>query len=543
MGLTSSGTEISDADIDAFLSRTGCFENQLMTQIERDVKAKEKAHENMVENCVSVAQDEYGEFNAEELKNELKKEDPSRLHTFLDTPKYRKTYISKLPGSHALKTRDFSGIPFDEITRAVSTLNPSHPKRRQIQEAWLKIAQVAHPDKDLAHAFGEITKDGGPKVDIAGAYEAFFGEENNLISAENREKILNFLSRQYVPMVPMGVLETVDPKAANGLLTNEAEKAAFEANLPADPELAKALKKDREEQWAGIQKRYIGGGKNIIATRNLPTKTKIRLLSQFGSAGKTEQMLEYYRGNPATLRSSTDTGDDFRRKFKQTYNLDPEKLDTKSGLTEELIARLGHRVEGIENFQPGCVMKWATKNEHKEDITGYYIIDTIPSDNEDDPEHDEILTVRFLGNDRDPLSPSGLAHHYTGADFYHYLDGCAEDGKITFGDGAEFEREMDENTKAKKLPRYFTEQETQAELRSQFPESTEIQDREALDYEIDQILNPRNENKKEAQNPEDRKLREGMIFTKITDKGIDTFEVREIDEANKTITLWDGWGK
>lgn len=424
MGLVSTGTELLEADIDAFLLKTDCFENQLMSYIESDVKAKEKAHESMVENCIEVAEDEYGNFNTTELSNALKKEDPSRLQTFLETPKYRKTYIKKLPGSHALRTKDFSDIPFDDITRAVSTLDPSNPKRREIQEAWLKISQVAHPDKNLAHAFGEITESGGPKIDIAGAYDAFFGPDNTLISADNREKILNFLSRQYVPMVPMSVLETVDPKAANNLLGSETE---FEKNLPTDPELAEALKKDRKEQWAGIQKRYIGGGKNVIATRNLPLKTKIRLLSQFGSAGKAEQMLEYYRGNPASLRSSTDTAEEFRRKFQHTYKIDPEKLDTKSGLTEELIARLGHRVEGIEHFQPGCVMKWKTKNENKEDITGYYLIDTIPSDNEDDPEHDEILSVRFLGNDRDPLSPSGLSHYYTGADFYHYLDGCAED--------------------------------------------------------------------------------------------------------------------
>ena len=105
-------------------------------------------------------------------------------------------------------------------------------------------------------------------------------------------------------------------------------------------------------------------------------------------------MLEYYRGQPGTLRASTDTEEVFRDKFKTTYGgLDPEKLDTKSGLTEELIARLGHRIDGIDNFQPGCVMQWKTKNENKEEITGYYIIDTVPSE---DIDEDNILTVRFL---------------------------------------------------------------------------------------------------------------------------------------------------
>jgi len=102
---------------------------------------------------------------------------------------------------------------------------------------------------------------------------------------------------------------------------------------------------------------------------------------------------------------------------------------------------------------------------------------------------------------------------------------------------------METNTTEKKLPRYHTEQETQAELRNQFPETTEVQSIDSLNYEVDQILNPRNDNPKEAKSPEDRKLYPGMIFTKIgNDKVIDTFQISEIDEDEKTITLWDGWG-
>ncbi len=64
----------------------------------------------------------------------------------------------------------------------------------------------------------------------------------------------------------------------------------------------------------------------------------------------------------------------------------------------------------------------------------------------------------------------------------------------------------------------------------------------SLNYEIDQILNPNNEHPRESKNPADRELYEGMIFTKITDKGIDTFEILAIDDISGKITLWDGWG-
>lgn len=157
MGITMSGTEITDAEIETFLSSTQCFDNQFMSQIESDVRAKEKANEDMISNCLSIAHDEYGDFDETELKKSLKKEENGRLRTFLEIPKYRKTYLKKLPGSQTLKEKTFSDINFDEITRAISKMDSTNPKRGEIQEAWLKIAQVAHPEKNLAEAFSTIT--------------------------------------------------------------------------------------------------------------------------------------------------------------------------------------------------------------------------------------------------------------------------------------------------------------------------------------------------------------------------------------------------
>ncbi|MCB9806914.1 hypothetical protein H6768_03395 [Candidatus Peribacteria bacterium] len=57
------------------------------------------------------------------------------------------------------------------------------------------------------------------------------------------------------------------------------------------------------------------------------------------------------------------------------------------------MARLGHRVEGIEHFEAGCAMEWKTKDKDGTEITGYYIIDSVPGDTLDE---DNILTVRFL---------------------------------------------------------------------------------------------------------------------------------------------------
>lgn len=185
-------------------------------------------------------------------------------------------------------------------------------------------------------------------------------------------------------------------------------------------------------------------------------------------------------------------------------------------------------------------MEWTTRDKKtKEETTAYFIIDTVPGDTLDE---ENILTVRFLGDNKDPLSPTGLIHHYTGADFYHYLDGCSEDGKIVFRDRGQFDAEMESNTTGKKLPRYHTQEETQAELRNQFPETVEVMSLDSLNYEVDQVLNPHNQHPREAKSPAERKLDVGMIFCKMTKGRIDTFQIADIDEDAGTITLWDGWG-
>lgn len=338
--------------------------------------------------------------------------------------------------------------------------------------------------------------------------------------------------------MPLSVLEVIDPKTSKKYLTSEIDKAEIEKNLPSDQELAEALKRDREEQWEKTYKTYIGGGKTMIGARSLPFETKVRILSQFGSIGRAQDMLNYYRGKPSSLRSSTNTEGEFREKFQQKYDIDTEKLDIKSGLTEELIAKLGHKIEGIEHFDDGCVMEWKTKNKNNEEITGYYIIDSVPSE---DMDEDNIITMRFLGDNRDPLSANGLAHHYTGADFYDYLSGCSEDGRITFRERSEFDAEIEKNTRETKSPRYFTESETKSELRTQFPEVVEVQSFEEFNAEVDKLLNPSGNNPKEAKSAPERTLHEGMVFCKTSSGTIDTFQIQSLDKEAGTVTLWDGW--
>lgn len=150
-----------ESDIDTFLSKTGCFENQLMFQINADKAAKNRARESMIQDALDLAGDEYGNFDQSELKDLLEKEmneRPNRVKLFLESSKFRQSIIKQLPGSTALLTKGFGDINFDEITKKITNLaGTDTEKRREIQEAWLKITSIAKPEETLAEAFARIT--------------------------------------------------------------------------------------------------------------------------------------------------------------------------------------------------------------------------------------------------------------------------------------------------------------------------------------------------------------------------------------------------
>ncbi len=220
-----------------------------MFQIETDTHAKKKARENMIRDCIAVAQDDYENFDPQELKTSLEKEGKGRLRTFLEVPRYREAIIKKLPGSQTLKNKTLGNIDFDAISQSIRTLDPTHPKRREIQEAWIKISGIAQPGETLADAFARIGKEGGAPSELAGAYETFFSPQNTLISPENRERILNFLVQHYVPLVPARVLESID-KSVHTLSAEE--EAILLRDMPHDAETAQALSKEKERIWKKI---------------------------------------------------------------------------------------------------------------------------------------------------------------------------------------------------------------------------------------------------------------------------------------------------
>lgn len=229
---------LDESGIDDFLNTTGCFENQMMFQIHADKTSKQRAEEELISDALGIASEEFGNFDQTELKELFQKEieeSPNRIKLFLESSKFRKSVIKKLPGSTNLTTKSFNDINFEEITQKIGNLAGTDiEKRREIQESWLKITSIAQPGENLAEAFARITESGAMSASLAGAYQSFFGDTNTLISRENREKILNFLTRQYIPVVPFGVVESVDPSSAKKYITHETDQAIIDSNTVGD---------------------------------------------------------------------------------------------------------------------------------------------------------------------------------------------------------------------------------------------------------------------------------------------------------------------
>ena len=152
-------------------------------------------------------------------------------------------------------------------------------------------------------------------------------------------------------------------------------------------------------------------------------------------------------------------------------------------------------------------MQWETKGKDNEKITGYYMVDSVPTN---DPDEENMISVRFLGNNTTPLVEPGMQFTYSGADFFDYLHTCCERGTISFGRGDEFMARTEENKNNNTFPRFHSLIETQEQLRKRFPDVKTV-NLEDMNAQIDTMLNSGNE-KKEAKTSAERELHPGMIF-------------------------------
>lgn len=169
-------------------------------------------------------------------------------------------------------------------------------------------------------------------------------------------------------------------------------------------------------------------------------------------------------------------------------------------------------------------MVWRQKDKDGNTaMVGYYAIDNLLSE---DLDEESVAKLRFLGNNKNPVSPAGMPLFYSGPELYHYLSGCSKDGTIDFIDGSELEKEV-----IKDGSKVRTDDEVKEVLREKFG-STNIPTREIFDKEIDALLY-KEDSKLEGKKEEERKIHEGMIIALVgNDNSFDTFHIKSMTDPD-----------
>ncbi len=131
---------------------------------------------------------------------------------------------------------------------------------------------------------------------------------------------------------------------------------------------------------------------------------------------------------------------DYKNLFLREHGIHSQKVMTQSGFLAEITAKLGNKVTNLDKFKEGNVMVWRQKDKDGNlSMAGYYAIDSLLSE---DLDEESVAKLRFLGNNKNPVSPAGMPLFYSGPELYHYLSGCSQDGTIDFIDGSELEQEV-----------------------------------------------------------------------------------------------------
>jgi hypothetical protein len=208
------------------------------------------------------------------LRKILKKDSPKTIRSFLEIPSYRKKRIDQAITS-GLKSKTLSDIDFDKLNTEITQLPPNNANSRGIQDAWRSIMGgfKLQEGESMQDAIKRIQANGS-EGNLTADYEKFFSDSNTLISSDNKKRILNFLTRQYLPLVTHDAVDSVDPETANTLIK---KYAPLTTDIKTgDAEMDRYVREDREN---AIRHEYLAEVNNThIVTRDLPFETQIRLL-------------------------------------------------------------------------------------------------------------------------------------------------------------------------------------------------------------------------------------------------------------------------
>lgn len=551
MGLESDTLEA----MQQFLSKTGCFNDIFLYEINHNKAIKESAREQMMDMCVESADADFEltDENKKSLRTYLAKENDTALVNFLETHRARKIVTKRAIKATQLSEKTLQLSNFDSIHNKIANLDPTRGGIKRIQSAWNTLLGGFNlrPGEDVHAAFARI-RENGTEWDLSADYQAIFGPTNTCMSEEDKNTILSYLVGCLTPTVSYDEIVALDSQAAKTILGDVPEVS--ETTSVTDAERKEALIQYRKETAQSLHAHSYTTSR--LATKKLDRDLQIKILGTMGSRRRIQSLKEFSSGRPGNL--STSSVVDFEKSFLHTYQFNPDDISTDEALAEKLQTNLGNKIKNIEKFGRWNVMMWRKKGANgQRDMVGYYAIDSTQGENSDDPGE---IQMRFLGNNTsvDPnnpyekgrLTPGGIVKTFTGPQFFDYLMGSGDDVTVDFVEGWKEDNSEHPNL-TKQLEqdqvRFYSEKEVHAELRSR-SDATEIYSEEVLNEELDNLLYQDANKTRESEKSEQRHVFPGMVFALHSpeENKCDTFQIEEVipgeDGQPGMIRIWDGWG-
>ncbi len=147
-----------------FLSKTGCFSDIFLYEINHNKSIKESAREQMMEACVESADADFEltDENKKALKTYLGKESDTALVNFLETHRARKIVTKRAIKAEQLREKPLELSDFDSIHNRIANLDPTRGDTKRIQSAWNTLLGGFNlrSGEDVHAAFARIRENG-----------------------------------------------------------------------------------------------------------------------------------------------------------------------------------------------------------------------------------------------------------------------------------------------------------------------------------------------------------------------------------------------
>lgn len=260
-----------------FLSKTGCFNDIFLYEINHNKAIKESAREQMMEACVESADADFEltDENKVALKTYLTKESDTALVNFLESHRARKIVTKRAIKAAKLSEKSLELSDFDAIHNKIANLDPTRSDTKRIQSAWNTLLGGFNlkTDEDIKTAFARI-RENGTEGDLSADYQALFGPTNTCMSETDKNSILSYLVGCLTPTVSYDEIVALDAQVAKTIIGAVPEVS--DMTSVTDPDRKQAIIQYRKDSAQSLHTHAYTTSR--LATKKLDRDLQIKIL-------------------------------------------------------------------------------------------------------------------------------------------------------------------------------------------------------------------------------------------------------------------------